>query len=251
MSTGGSIYIKLAFILLCKCCLFSSLVRGDEITLFVEDNFYPFSKEDGTGISNTIVLESFQLMGIQAKLTVYPFARLMANLENNVGLGGFNAVPVNDLPERYVFGSESIYDSYTYFYYHKNRPIQFSNLNELDRPDLRVGEVNGYIYSQEYLDLGFTRSKMKSDRHLIQMLMLNRLDLAYMTARVAEYHMRQLGIPEGTLVRVEGIGAAKLPLHVAFNREHPKAKYYADRLDRGLKLLKASGRYYEILNAIY
>jgi polar amino acid transport system substrate-binding protein len=38
-------------------------------------------------------------------------------------------------------------------------------------------------------------------------------------------------------------------IYVAFSKTFPKAQYYADKLDEGLAVIKASGEYQKILDA--
>lgn len=221
----------------------SPYVQGEKISLFVEDVYEPYSLPDGSGISNAIVIAAYAEMGIEVNLVVMPFSRIISYLEQGIGLGGFNTVPTDRYSNKFVFGAEPIYVVKTSFFYHRDRPLNITSISELDDLKLLVGEVRGYMYDQSYLDLKFTHSKAESDETLLKMLMRNRFHAIYITESTVQHFISKNNYPPDVLIKLDNIGVTAAPLHVAFSRKHPKAKHYAELLDKGIRLLRKNGKY--------
>lgn len=236
--------VKFLFIF---CTLFSLSAFADDISLYVEETYFPFSNADGSGVSNTIVVEAYKVMGINVKLDVVPFVRMMEYISAGKALGGFNAIPIESEKNNFIFGTQPIYQVKTYIYYNPKKSIPTDSIAELNKTNLKLGEVRGYMYDDKYKEISLKRFYTASDEQLIKMLLSSRLDTAILTGGVTESILKNLGYSHSALSRIESFAIAKAPLHVAFNAKHPKANYYANILDQGLLKLKASGRYAEII----
>jgi len=225
------------FILFLLISFSSRLAQADTITIYAENGYTPFSNEDGSGLVNQRVIDAYALVGVDVKYQVLPFARLKQWLKNGRGLAGFSTVKTPEGTKAFLFGEQPIYHVVTKFFSAKKFPVIINGPQDLNNSQLNVGEVNGYMYHQEYYDYTFIRHHAQSDENLIKMLLLGRIDLAYMTESVVEFHLNSMGLSPDSLIGHNRIGVVKVPLFVAFNKSHPKAQYYADLLDKGLILL--------------
>jgi len=227
----------------CFIALFSYPLQAETIELYAEDSYTPFSNPDGSGIVNKLVIAAYREVGIKVKVRTVPFVRIVKWLEEGKGLGGFSAVKTPDGEAKFIFGEQPVYQVTTKFFYAAKRPIEILSERDLNNIRLQVGEVNGYMYHPEYYQYKFKRQKAQSEERLIKMLLLGRIDLAYITEKVIDYQLSVMGLPRETLSSISSIGVVSVPLYVAFNKQHPKAKYYAEMLDKGLLKLKETGRY--------
>ncbi|MBN1984428.1 MAG: transporter substrate-binding domain-containing protein [Chitinivibrionales bacterium] len=230
-------------------------VFSEEITILAEDAFVPFSLEDGTGLSNEIVKAGFKAAGIEVKVKVFPFVRLMEMVKKGEALGGFNAVPTPITEKEYLFGKEPIFVSHMYFYYNKNNPIAINSMDDiitkLVKTKTPVGQVTGYIYPEEYEKLKAAPNQgdrliiveNDSDDGLIKMLKEGRVKIAFMTAEVANYH-----IDKAKWSSFFGHGEYKwdAPLFVCFSKNNPKGAQYAASFDKGMATIKQNGAYVAI-----
>jgi len=224
----------------------SASVSAEEITLYVEDGYAPFSMANGKGISNDIVERAYQEVGVDVRFEVLPFARVVKWLLDGKGLGGFNAAKTEGTKNQFLFSKEPIYHVKNYLYYRVDKPLKISSLSDLNDPQLDVGEVNGYMYSQQFLNLKFRRHKAKSDDHILRMLTMGRVDAVYVSEKSVEYFVQQNHLYRVKFARLENIIQDDIPLYVIFNKHHPKGAYYRDLLDQGIRKLKANDLY-EIL----
>jgi len=142
------------------------------IELYAEDSYTPFSNANGSGMINNLVVAAYREMGVEVKIKVIPFARIIKWLENGKGLGGFSAVKTAASQETLLFGKEPVFDVVTKFFYAKARPINIEDEADLNNSNLDVGEVNGYMYHDAFYQYKFKRHIAQSDENLIKMLLL-------------------------------------------------------------------------------
>lgn len=244
------------FMILSFLFFINGKANAEEISILAENAFTPFSEENGQGLSNEIVKASFQAVGVNVKLEIYPFTRLMAMVKNGEAIGGFNAVPTSETLPDYIFGKQSIYVTHMYFYYHKDDPLIIDGkeevISKITQKNVEVGEVLGYIYPPFYEGLKTEKDPSKrlkfnsvdADDLLIKQLNLKRIKVALMTAEVANYHIQKMGLQ--SVIR-HGNYAWDAPLYIAFSKVHPKGKYYAEMFDKGMETIKSNGTYAKIL----
>jgi len=221
--------------------------QAQTIELYAEDAYTPFSNANGSGMINNLVITAYREVGVEVRIKVIPFARIVKWLESGQGLGGFSAVKTPISQQNLLFGKEPVYHVVTKFFYATARPVEIENDSDFNNPNLDVGQVNGYMYHPAFYQYQFKRHVVQSDESLIKMLLLGRLDMAYITDKVVDCHLSKMGIPRSTLSAQKQFGVISVPLYVAFNKRHPNAQYYADLLDKGLKRLKLNGKYEKLI----
>lgn len=229
---------------------------AEEVALCAEDAFVPFSEANGTGLSNDIVVAAYKAVGVDAKIKVYPFTRLMVMVKDGSAIGGFNAVPTSDTKADYLFGKSPIYVTHMYFYYNSQSPIVIDTeadiMAKLVKPKVVVGDVAGYIYPPAYTALTTSKDPNKSlkeesvdsDEILIKKLQAQRNKIALMTAEVADYHINRMGLQKAF---GHGKYVWDAPLYIAFSKKNPKSKHFMELFDKGMETIKANGTYDKIL----
>ena len=217
------------------------------IELHGEDNYPPFSDKQKNGLSHQIIQAAYNAVDIDVNFVSMPFARIMKMLDNNMALGGFNVVKTSQDEEKYLFTKSPIYTVKTHFYYLKSKPLQVKQLSDLNDPSLVVGEVTGFMYEKEFLNLTFSRHKVRTEEQLVEMLALGRIDAAYITKEAELYYRKKLNIADDQIGFLKDIGVYVVPLHLAFNKQHLDAKKYAKFFNKGMNMIKNNGIYSEIV----
>lgn len=232
--------------------LFANRGGAEDVVILAENDFVPFSTPEGKGLSNEIVSEAFKAVNINAKIEIFPFARLMVMVKEGQAIGGFNAVPTDDTKPDYLFGKEPIYTSHMNFFYHVEDPVVIDTeadiATKISNQKMVVGDVVGYIYPPDYVKMkdskAFIVESVNSDQILIKKLAAKRNKVALMTVEVANYHIQNLGVKDK-------IGYGKYtweaPLFIAFSKKNPKAQHYMEQFDKGMAIIKSNGIYQKIL----
>lgn len=223
------------------------MATAQTIELYGEDNYPPFSNKQKNGLSHQVIQAAYNAVGIDVDFIAMPFARIVKMLDNNKALGGFNVIKTSQDKNKYLFSKFPIYTVKTYFYYLKSKPLQVSKLSDLNDPSLIVGEVRGFMYEKEYLDLTFSRYQVGTEEQLVALLTLGRIDAAYITREVELYYRRKLNIDDDKIDFLPDIGVYQVPLHLAFNKKHPDAQQNAQAFNDGMAIIKSNGVYSEII----
>ncbi len=220
-----------------------------ETIILAEDVYPPFSNPDGSGLSNEIVLAAFKAAGINIRLKVFPFPRLMKMVKIGKAPAGFNCAVTQSLKQDYIFPEHPLYTIHTRFYYNKENPLVIDTENDVTdkivKKGIIVGEVLGYIYPPFYEALKkavppLHSEAIRSDEKLIRKLILKRNRIALMTGEVVNYHVHRMKL-EGHL----GYGAFEweVPLHIVFSKKHPQGASLAENFDRGMEIIRENGTY--------
>lgn len=235
----------------------SQWAHAEDVVIYAEDAFVPFSFENGEGLSNQIVKEAFKAAGVNADIKVTSFSLLMKMVAEGTAVGGFNAVPTPETNQEFFFGKYPIYMTHMYFYYYKEDPVIIDSMNDimtkLVAEKISVGDVLGYIYPTEYTALKEAKDSSKrlmadsvnSDDILIKKLKAKRNRVALMTAEVADYNIETMGFKDQF---GHGKYVWEAPLYVAFSKKNPQGKHFLELFDKGMNTIMENGKYKEILS---
>lgn len=219
-------------------------VKAEEIVLGVEDSWAPYSKADGTGLSNRLVIEAYKAVDIDVTLKIAPYSRLLHEVANGRLLGLFNVTKEDSTEDIYHFGEEKLFLARTYYYHHKDKPLKASKMRDLQNLE-RVGMIIGYEYGPFILqNENVTPVRVRSQDQLIRMILRDRLDTAIMFEAIASDLLPTIKGGEKIEKAFEGQHSN---IHVAFSKTYPKHEEYARKLDEGLRILLRNGRWDEIL----
>ncbi len=215
-----------------------------EVTLAVENSWPPFSKADGTGLSNQIVREAYKSQGIDVNYVVAPYARQLIATQNGTYVGVFNVTKQPSTQRNFLFCKERLFKATTAYYIHEDKPLTAQNFKDLNAGE-RVGLIIGYEYGPYILsNLAVEKYAVSNQTALIRMLLVGRLDTIIMFDAIAQYTLPT--IPGSHKIK-RAFEGEHSDIYVAFSKRHKDAPYFCEKLDQGLKTLKESGRLQEIL----
>lgn len=216
------------------------------LTLGVEDSWPPYSNRQGDGLSKRIVVAAFTAVDQQVSFVVHPYARVLRDVESGILDGGFNVTRQKSTEKRFVFGREPILQARASFYY--PLPHQFlGGPQERIAKGSRVGLIIDYEYGDTYdaLRHSYREIRVGQQSQIVRMLVAGRLDVAIMFDRVAESTLEKMGLPQDVIIR--GAENHSSDIYLVFSKQNSLAENYAKKFDRGLKIIKASGDYADIL----
>ncbi len=237
--------IRLFFIIL---FLFSSVPIGfaETIILGAENDWVPYSSDDGTGMANEIVLDAYKAVDIDVKFKVGPYNRLLKMVRNGEILGVFNVPKESSNENEYSFGKTPLFIALSAYYYNVEEPLSATRKEELVNGE-KVGVVFEYGYGEFFSNNDrIVKIEVRSDLLNLRKLGKGRIDATIFYDKTAQKLIKENGLT-GKIIKAFDSETAEI--YVAFSKIFPKAQYYADKLDEGLAIIKANGTYKKIVDA--
>lgn len=217
------------------------------IKLAAEDNWAPFANASGTGISHSIINSAFSRVGIEVKSIVVPYSRAVVMAKKGLVDGVFNLVKEKSTENHFIFGEQPLFSATASFYQNAKTPVQAVDKWQLP-PNTKVGIIQGYEYGDELNLLPNVHIfKLANHNQLINLLLLDRIDLAIMYDLVADQYIQRMGVAtaiEKTFTNHTG------QVYLAFSKHNPQAETLAKLLDTGLSSLQQDGTYQKIMTSI-
>lgn len=217
------------------------------VKLAAEDNWAPFAKSSGTGISHSLINSAFSRVGVEVESIVVPYSRGLVMAKKGIVDGVFNLVKEKSTQDHFIFGKEPLFSATASFYQNaKNTTVADDKWGF--PPNTKIGIIEGYEYGDELLSLpNIHILTLSNHNQLINLLLLERIDLAIMYDLVAEQYIDQMGVSKDILPTFTNHTGQ---VYLAFSKENPEAESLARLLDKGIISLKQDGSYQKIMAAI-
>lgn len=218
----------------------------EPIKLGAEDSWAPYSDKDGKGISTNIINAAFKKVGVTTDIQVRGYARVLHDVKAGSLDAGYNVTRQQNTEQDFIFGSEPIFKANAYWYFPKNSKTTFSSLSDL--PDgYRVGGIIDYEYGDAYEQVRqrFKEVRVPRQAQLIKMLQQGRIDAAIMFEEEAKQALKEINMAPDTLK--QGMLNHTSDIYLAFSRKNPLSHENAKKFDAGIRELKETGEYDELL----
>ncbi|MGI2168710.1 substrate-binding periplasmic protein [Shewanella sp. MF05960] len=245
------IYTQVMFCLLAIFCAsmmtHTAMAEPIKITLAAEDGWPPFADEFGSGISHNLIQQAFKQVNVEVSTIVVPYTRGLIMTERGTVDGVFNVTKEQSTQERFVFGNEPLFTVNASFFFAKTQTVIAKDKWQLPLGSV-IGIIDGYEYGDELLQLINQRQlkivKVNSQRQLINLLLVNRIDGAIMYDMVADVYIEQMGVKQDIVAQFMNHTSE---IFVAFSKQNPQATELSLLLDKGLQQLKQQGHYQKLL----
>lgn len=234
----------------------STFTHAKEIRLAVEE--YPpfvtaFKKDQG--LLSVIARAAFKTQNIKIKLYFLPGKRALSMAKQGIYDGTFPWADRVERRKKFYYVEPIIEADKEYFFF--NRELEFkwnpSTLKFKSISKLKIGAVLGANYGKEFQEAEKKKiiivQRFPSLIRAFKMLSVKRLDLVITPERagraVLAAHFKNL-IPNLD----EKIAILDDPIEMDYlliSRKSPNGEFYKDALDKGLKIIKKSGLYDQIL----
>jgi polar amino acid transport system substrate-binding protein len=224
----------------------SVVSSAETITLGAENDWVPYANQDGTGMSNEIVRAAYKAVGIDVSFQVGPYNRLLKDVRDGAILGAFNVPKESSNEDLYLFGKVPLFTALSAYYQNRDQPLKATRKEELVNGE-KVGVVFDYGYGDFFSrNDRIIKSEVRSDLLNLKKLALGRIDATILYDKTAKKLIEENRLND----KIEkAFDSETADIYVAFSKVFPKAQFYADKLDEGLAVIKASGVYQKILDA--
>lgn len=218
------------------------------VRLAAEDNWPPFSDEQGNGISRDIVRAALASQGYQLETIAMPYARALHETAQGKVDGCWNVTRQQSTAAQYVLPSNALFQAQASFYY-RHAGLHYQSVSDI--PD---GTVVGVILGYEYGDLyeqhkhRFKLVEVSTHAQLIQLLVSGKLEVTIFFDDVLAYYLAKPDFAKVRLVR--GHVNHVSDIFVAFSKRNSRSVEYANALDAGLRELKRSGLYDKLMQQL-
>lgn len=215
------------------------------IRIAAEDNWPPFSDQQGRGLSETLVKAAFATQGYQISTVALPYARALRMTRLGTTDACWNVTRQQNTERDFILHKIPLFTANSSFYYYR-QPKPYLSAAQI--PD---GAVVGVILGYEYGDLyelhkhRFRLVEVSTHAQLIALLDSDKLDLAIFFDEVLGYYLQREGMKAEHIQRGELNYSSEI--YLAFNKNNPQSSERAAALDSGILQLKKSGQYQKLL----
>jgi len=222
----------------------SARSQTKSLVIAVEDDAAPWSRADGTGYANDVVVAAFSAVGIDVKLRVMPYARCKRMAIKGDVAGCLSMSPSTEFQGLIELSAKPLFTCYAGYFYNVNRPPRVTRQTDLPAKTV-VGTVIGYEYPAEFEGLKqkgiIVLEESPSEELNLKKLALGRVDLALLT-------YNQVKSPQWLISRagVEGkvktaFQAGLLQSYIGFSRKHSEGLWALQQFNKGYRLISANG----------
>lgn len=203
------------------------------IKLAAENSWPPYSNEAGEGISKDKIQRAFDSVGVDVEFIVVPYARALFLAQSGKVDGAFNVTKQKSTLDKFDFGKVPIVQVKASFYYQKESSLNFNTVDEIPA-GTSIALIRDYEYGEPYETSRhkFNEVRVSSQKQIIKLLQLKRVDMAIMFDDVAEYYLSELKLNKNEIKK--GHINHTSDIFVAFNK-HKKLREVILLLDEGLK----------------
>lgn len=236
-------------LLLCSINLFAETIT------IATDKYEPYVIVDNNGNHSGIIVDiirkSFEKKGVNVIFENYPFTRAVIKIENNEIDAAMPKMKTEERIKKYLF-TEPIINSKSNFFYIKGRNISedFKWKKLEDFKKYKIGGTIGYWYLEDFKNIGLSADISNTDEDNIRKLYIGRIDF-FIIDEIAGWEIIKKLYPESiekfsTLEKEE----SKRGLYLMLSKKNSKSERVIRIFNEGLKKLKESGEYEEILKKI-
>jgi ABC-type amino acid transport substrate-binding protein len=231
-----------ACVLVCLCS--QAAAPPDPLDIYVEDAADPFSKADGTGYANDLVLAAFAAMGISVNLKVVPYARckqlvLAAKVPVCVSMSWDPSF------EGHIkFADHPLILITPVYFENPARPLKARNETQLGA-GLTIGVVRGYEYPDSAMQVqarGAVFDPNRDERASLKKLAAGRIDAAMVMSNelTGVYHWVDDAGVRGQ-VRMAFSSAMRELGYLGVSTSHPLGLWALEQFNQGYKIILGNG----------
>lgn len=206
---------------------------------------YTSEKNPKGKLAEVLVREALELEGHQVKLSYYPWKRSYELVKNGEADGTFPWYSNDERKVEFHMNEEPLMHDKAAFFHLKTTAFEWAEFSDLKK--YRVGGTIGYSHVKQLEDQGVTVSAVANEETNFKKMLAGRID-AYPASIVVGYEMinRLFSADKAALFTFHPKLLTEDAMFGLFSKHSAKGKEYSEALSRGLKKLRASGRYDEI-----
>lgn len=230
----------------------TSLSSGNEVVTFAIGEYPPYTSalNPDARVLENLVTAVFKEQSINVEYKHYPWKRSIALARNGDVDGTFPWPKTSDRLRDFHFSDEAVYQDQLVFWHLRSTPFDW-NIAE-DLREYKFGVTVGYTRTHEFLkSLGIKVDTAVSEVSNFKKLLAGRIDV-YRTSRVVgTFHVDNLF---GAASRRRFVFHPKISdnsdFFLLFSRKTDRGKQLKKEYSMGLKKLKESGRYQDLIHEL-
>ncbi|MCX4025889.1 transporter substrate-binding domain-containing protein [Endozoicomonas sp. SM1973] len=235
----------------CWCSLFA---QAEEVIRITNGEWPPFMSQDylNYGAGSHIVSAAFALENIKVIYGFYPWKRAMKEASE----GKWDATLLwgkNEERQQYFLYSDPVLTLRTVFFHRKDMPFNWKNWDDLK--GYKVGVTRGYYYG-EGLKKSIEKNIFEVDIGNTDVINLHKLLAKRIQLFVIEPEVGyELLAEHFTDASTELLTNHPRPLretqwHLLISKKSPKAQYWLEKFNKGLKVLTLNGKLDQIMEDV-
>jgi len=231
--------------------LFASNVYSGEVVKIAIGNWEPFtSKRDkNANMSELIVREAFKLENIDVQFEYFPWKRSYENVLNARYIGTFPWAKTEEREKNFIINKEPIFKEKTVFFHLKDLDFTWNTYDDLKK--YRVGGVIGYFQAEMLEKHGVKIDYVGTEDLNYKKVLKRRIQIYPTSFFVGYFQINKLfGPVKSALFTNHPKPLTENNFYMLFSKKHPDSKVLSDKLDNGLKKLKAGGQYEKIVDSV-
>ena len=237
---------KIAFFIL-LLAISSNVFANETVRLAIGDWApYTSATDAKSKILENVVAEAFKLEGIDVLYEYFPWKRSYTLAKSGEFDGTFPWAKTEEhLKDFYIHKIFLIKDEGVFFHL-KNVPFEWNVLEDLNK--YAVGVTLGYKEERIYKKRGINAQAVPSEDLNFKKILARRIDV-YQTSKIVGYAtINRIFTPEDAkLFTNHPKPAVKNEFYILFSKNTPNGQNLANKFDSGLKKLKESGSYDQII----
>jgi len=218
-----------------------------EVRLVV-DEWPPFVSKDlpGHGFAAEIVTEAFAAAGISAHIEFMPWKRCETTVRNGGAFASFPYARTGERAESFDFSDAFLVLQDKFFFLEERFPgFEFQTLDDL-RPML-IGGAIGYHYEARLAEAGLHVEYASTSLASFRKLLAGRVDVVLEEEMAGRAIVAELLPGREDMVAVAGQPFSVNENCLLVSKTYPDADATMRAFNRGLRIIKADGRYESIL----
>lgn len=223
---------------------------GKRVIEIAIEQYPPFNyQENGTfkGVSFDVMKEAFHRMGVELKVSQYPWARILQLIRDGEIDAIMTVYKSKEREEYMYFPEEAVSEDVQTFYVKEGSKFFYTDKKSLT--SIKLGIMRGYSYGDEFdqsiKKKEFRTEAVDSQEQNIKKLLNNRIDAFLESNYVTAYNLNQMGIKEG-IVAAGQFRVTKL--YVTFTKKRNISQADLDGFDKAVKSIKDDGTYQKIVD---
>ena len=227
--------------------IFASLLLGETLRLTTGE-WEPFtsSKDKTKSMCEEIVNEAFKLEDVDIVNKFYPWKRSLKMAEEATESDGTYPWQIIEKRKEKFLISDPIVTEKSVYFHLKSTNFEWDTISDLKR--YKVGVTNGYSTEIFYKENGIEAEAVPKEELNFKKMLAGRIDV-YAASFFVGYNMINKLYPEkANLFTNHKKPVSTNGYALIISKKHPKGKEIVSKFNSGLKKLKSSGRYEEILS---
>ncbi len=225
--------------------------RAAETIRLTNGEWQPFLSKDAPhhGFASHIVTEAFALVGVEVEYGFFPWSRAM-KLAREGKWDGSAVWGASEERLQHFYFTDPVVPTTFVFFHLKTTPFDWNSYDDLS--DLKVGGTVEYFYSDAFEAAEaagvFRTLRGRSDEVGLKNLLKGRIDVVPGELMVTYEQIRDtFSEQEAALFTHHAKAIIDKPIFVLLNKDVPGNERMRDLFNEGLRQLKASGRYDQII----